>query len=108
MNNHPSTFLYRFPQTIQALSLFVRDFQRQQQRPQKAVSKSMENWGRKPDELFLVFAWCLKKKNVIKKALETRGLQIVSIMLCSVRLLLLGRGSNLGLFYYDRLKIHKA
>ena len=82
MNNHPSTFLYRFPQTIQALSLFVRDFQRQQQRPQKAVSKSMENWGRKPDELFLVFAWCLKKKNVIKKALETRGLQIVSIMLC--------------------------
>ena len=68
MNNHPSTFLYRFPQTIQALSLFVRDFQRQQQRPQKAVSKSMENWGRKPDELFLVFAWCLKKKKRYQKS----------------------------------------
>ena len=68
MNNHPSTFLYRFPQTIQALSLFVRDFQRQQQRPQKAVSKSMENWGRKPDELFFGFRLVPQEKKRYQKS----------------------------------------
>ena len=62
MNNHPSTFLYRFPQTIQALSLFVKDFRRQ-----KAVSKCVENWGRKPDKLFFGSTEKPYQKNTIER-----------------------------------------